>query len=43
LARRLGQEVACLSGLLLLLEMRGLVIRLPGAIYARPEAGHASG
>jgi DNA processing protein len=36
LARRLEQDVAKLSGLLLLMEMRGLVIRLPGAIYARP-------
>jgi DNA processing protein len=42
LARRLDQEVACLSGRLLALEMRGLVIRLPGAIYARPEAAHGS-
>ncbi|MDR2076110.1 MAG: DNA-processing protein DprA [Desulfovibrio sp.] len=42
LARRLDQEVARLSGLLLILEMRGLVVRLPGAIYARPETGHGA-
>jgi hypothetical protein len=35
-------EVARLSGLLLVLELRGSVIRLPGAIYARPEAAHGA-
>jgi DNA processing protein len=42
LSRLLDQEVACLSGRLLMLEMRGLVTRLPGAIYARPEVTHGS-
>ncbi|MDR2161094.1 MAG: DNA-processing protein DprA [Desulfovibrio sp.] len=37
LSRRLGLDVSRLSGLLLMLEVRGLVARLPGGVYARPE------
>ncbi len=36
LSRRLGRDVAGLSGLLTMLEVRGLVSRLPGAFYQLP-------
>ena len=37
LSRRLGRDVAAVSGVLTILEVRGLVRRLPGAFYRLPE------
>lgn len=39
LARRLERDVAELSGRLTMLEIRGLVRRMPGAVYQLPDGG----